>query len=66
MDQEKLRKRIKMIKALQNISYKEISEYLDIEPNSLYNYLRGQYDLSYEKARLLDDILTTLWEGENK
>ena len=63
MNQDYLRKRIKLLKALQNISYKEISSYLDIQANSLYNFLRGQYDLSPEKAQLLDVIISNLWEG---
>lgn len=62
MNQEELRKRIKLIKALQGISYKELSEYLDIKPNSLYNFIRGQYDLSDERAKTLDSILSDLWE----
>ena len=62
MSQDYLRKRLKLLKALQGISYKEISSYLDIKTNSLYNFIKGQYDLSYEKAHLLDDIISTLWE----
>ena len=64
MSQNELRKQIKMLKALQGISYKEISEYLEITPNSLYNYLRGAYDLSDEKADALRDIISNLWEGD--
>ena len=32
---ESLRKQVKILKALQNISYKEIAEYLEINQNSL-------------------------------
>lgn len=64
MSQDYLRKKVKLIKALQGISYKEISEYLDIKTNSLYNFLKGQYDLSEEKASILDDILSNLWEDK--
>ncbi len=64
MSQDYLRKKVKLIKALQGISYKEISEYLDIKTNSLYNFLKGQYDLSDEKASILDDILSNLWEDK--
>lgn len=62
MNQDNLRKKVKLLKALQNISYKEISYYLDIQTNSLYNFLRGQYDLSEEKASLLASIISDLWE----
>ena len=62
MKQDDLRKQIKLLKALQGISYKEISEYLEINTNSLYNYLRGAYNLSDEKADTLRDIISNLWE----
>ena len=42
-----------MLKALQGVSYKEVASYLGIKTNSLYNWLRNQYDLSYEKQKLL-------------
>ena len=64
MSQEELRKKVKLLKALQGISYKEISEYLDIKTNSLYNFLKGQYNLSYEKASLLEYIISNLWEDK--
>ena len=63
MKQDYLRKKVRLLKALQGISYKEISEYLGIQTNSLYNFLKGQYDLSQEKADCLSDIVSNLWEG---
>lgn len=36
-----LRTEIKMLKALQGISYTEIAEHLEIQRNSLYNWLNG-------------------------
>ena len=59
---DELRKKVRLIKALQGITYKEIAEYLDITVNSLYNWLRCQYDLSLEKQKVLGDILDTLTE----
>ena len=41
---EYLRKEVKMLKALQGISYKELAEYLEVKVNSLYSWLRGNYD----------------------
>ena len=64
MGQEELRKRVKLLKALQNISYKELSEYLEIKQNSLYNFIRGAYDLSDERAERLDSIISDLWEDQ--
>lgn len=48
---EELRKKVKLLKALQGVSYKELASYLEIQTNSLYNWLRNQYDLSEEKQR---------------
>ncbi len=57
-----LRKRVRLLKALQGVSYKEIAYYLEITTNSLYNWLRGQYDLSPERQDDLNDILNNLSE----
>ena len=59
---DELRKQVKLLKALQGISYKEIAYYLEIQVNSLYNWLRCQYDLSPEKQKLLYEIVCTLRE----
>ena len=59
---ESLRKQVKILKALQNISYKEIAEYLEINQNSFYNFINGQYNLSQEKAERLQDIIINLKE----
>lgn len=55
-----LRKEVKMLKALQGISYKEIASYLEIQTNSLYNWLRCEYDLSVQKQQLLYQIICNL------
>ena len=60
MDQKDIRKRVRMLKAMQNISYKELSGYLEIKESSMYNWLRGQYELSYNKAKLLEEVVATL------
>lgn len=57
-----LRKKVKLLKAFQGISYKELSTYLDIKANSLYNWLRCQYDLSDEKQEQLKSIISNLME----
>lgn len=57
---ENLRKEVKLLKALQNISYKEIAEYLEIKQDSFYCWLKGYYDLSYKKQMRLKEIISTL------
>ena len=39
MDQERIRKRAKLLKATQNVSYKELAEYLEISTSTMYNWL---------------------------
>ena len=59
---EKLRKDVKMLKAIQGITYKEIAEHLEINTKSFYNYLNNQYDLSIEKQKRLREIIDLLKE----
>ncbi len=59
---DELRKRVRLLKALQGVSYKEVAYYLEINANSLYNWLRCQYDLSEQKQEDLADILNNLSE----
>jgi transposase len=55
--QDELRKQVKLLKALQGISYTEIAEHLEIHRNSLYNWLNSQFSLSADKeSRLLEII----------
>ena len=62
MTDNDLRKDVKLLKATQNISYKEIAYYLEVKTNSLYNWLRGSYDFSHSRKIKLEDILTNLKE----
>lgn len=60
--QDNLRKKVKVLKALQNITYTEIAEDLEINRNSFYNWLSGQYDLSKEKENRLIEIIDLISE----
>ena len=59
---EYLRKEVKLLKALQGISYKEIAEFLEIRQDSLYNWLCGSYELGTQKQKRLNEIIETLKE----
>ena len=59
---DELRKSVKELKAFQNVSYKDIAEYLEIKQSSFYSWLNGQYELSFYKQRQLYDIVDTLAE----
>lgn len=59
---DELRKECKLLKALQDISYKELAEYLEIKTDSFYCWLKGYYELGYSKQRKLLEIINTLKE----
>ncbi len=59
---EKLRNDVRLLKALQGVSYKEIAEYLEIRQDSFYNWLKGYYDLGEERQRRLFDVIACLKE----
>ena len=56
-----LRKQVKLIKALQGISYKELAEYIELPPKSFYSWLNGYYEFSYARQRRLKEILSILY-----
>ena len=57
-----LRKECKLLKALQEVSYKELAEHLEIKTDSFYCWLRGYYDLGFEKQQRLKEIILLLKE----
>lgn len=59
---DKLRKDVKLLKALQGISYKEIAELLEIRQDSFYNWLKGYYEFGEERQHRLVEIICCLKE----
>lgn len=59
---DKLRNDVKLLKALQGISYKEIAELLEIRQDSFYNWLKGYYEFGEEKQHRLFDVICCLKE----
>lgn len=57
-----LRNEVKLLKALQGISYKEVAEFLEIRQDSFYNWLKGYYEFSEERQRRLLDVIACLKE----
>ncbi len=57
-----LRKQVKLLKALQGITYKELAKYLEIKVDSLYSWLRGNYDFSEKRLSMLQNVITNLKE----
>lgn len=61
MQQEFLRKQVKIAKALNDdIFYKDFADYLEITEHSFYNWLKGYYNLSSKKEQKLRDIVIDL------
>lgn len=59
--QKFLREQVKLAKVYnEDWSYKDFAEVIEITPNSFYNWLKGYYDLSAEKARELQNIISDL------
>lgn len=59
---DKLRKEVKLLKAFQGVSYKELAELLEIRTDSFYNWLCGYYNFGEERQERLLDIIDTLKE----
>ena len=57
-----LRKEVKLLKALQSITYKEIAELLEIRQDSFYNWLKGYYEFGEERQSRLIEIICCLKE----
>lgn len=59
---DKLRKEVKLLKALQGVSYKEIAELLEIRQDSFYNWLKGYYEFGDERQHRLLEVICCLKE----
>ena len=44
-----LRKECRLLKAIQNISYKELASYLEVKDDSFYSWLKGYFDFGIQK-----------------
>lgn len=62
MNNDEARKRVRLIKAVQNIKYKEIAEYIEVKQSSFNDWLSGWYDFSEKRLKQLYDVLNTLEE----
>lgn len=57
-NQQKLRERVRILKAIEGIKYKELAEdLLQMSRGSFYNFLTNGTNLSREKARLLEEFI---------
>ena len=59
---DKLRKEVKLLKALQGVCYKEIAVLLEIRQDSFYNWLKGYYEFGNERQHRLLEVICCLKE----
>lgn len=57
---DNLRRKCKLAKVESQFTYKEMAQIIGYNPNAFYNFLRGDYPLSWEKARELEELLENL------
>ncbi len=57
-----LREQVKDLKRYQNISYREIAEYIEISPDSFYNWIKGYYSFSFYRSNRLQEVINNLKE----
>ena len=63
IDNKTARKEVKLLKALNDISYNEFAEMLGISSGSVYCWLNEQFDLSIDKLYIADSLIADL-KGE--
>ena len=60
MKQDSLRENVRLLKAVNHISYKEIAQYMEMNVNSFYNFMSGAFDLGYDNQKKLERILSEI------
>ena len=60
---EALRKQIRLLKALNGLSYKEIAQRLEMNIKSFYCWMYGKYNLATDKANIVQQKLLELKEN---
>lgn len=61
---EILRKKVKLLHALQDIKYKDMAKRLGISDDSFYSWRKGLYNFGENKQIKLKEIIEELWIDE--
>ena len=65
MTQDEIRKYLKILKATCDIDNRLIAEYLGMRnPRSVANFLHSDYELSEEKRRKAEMLISDLWTAD--
>lgn len=63
MTNKELRIQVKLLKALNDITYSELAEMMDLSKSTIYNWLDGQFDFGQKRTNELIELVTNL-KGE--
>lgn len=63
MTNEELRKEVKLLKALNDITYSELGEMMNLSKSTIYNWIDGQFDFGEKRSQELLELVTNL-KGE--
>lgn len=63
MDNQTARKEVRLLKAMNDVTYQEFAEMVGISKNSVYCWLNNQFDLGDSRLAIVDEVITNL-KGE--
>ena len=63
VDNNKLRKEVRLLKALNEVSYGEVAEMIGLSRSSFSNWLNGNYDFGEQRTAQLEELIQDL-KGE--
>lgn len=63
IDNKTARKEVKLLKALNDVTYQEFSEMIGLSKGTIYTWLNGQFDLGSEKLSAVEELIADL-KGE--
>lgn len=63
MDNKTARKEVKLLKALEGVSYSEFADMVGISKNSIYCWLNQQFELGVDRLKVVEEVIAD-WKGE--
>lgn len=63
MDNKTARKEVRLLKAMNDITYGEFAEMVGLSKNSVYCWINNQFDLGDYRLGIVDEVITNL-KGE--
>lgn len=63
IDNNKARLEVKLLKAMNDVSYTEFAEMCGLKKGVIYNWLNGSFELGEDRLAIVDELITDL-KGE--